>query len=85
MPQMDFTKIIEDIHLGDGVYASFDGWHLWLDLRSRPRTRTDLGKLTQQHICRIGLEPEVLDNLDEYRKAIEKAVQEIKDAHPDSD
>ena len=27
-------KIIEDLYLGDGVYASFDGYHITLDLRA---------------------------------------------------
>jgi hypothetical protein len=42
-------------YIGDGVYASFDGWHVFLDLR-------------KQDASRIGLEPHVLDALVEYRK-----------------
>lgn len=30
--------MIEDRYLGDGVYASFDGYQIWLDLRGQDRT-----------------------------------------------
>lgn len=30
------NEIIEDRYLGDGVYASFDGYHVNLDLRAQP-------------------------------------------------
>jgi len=39
-----------DIYLGDGVYASFDGYHVWLDLRC-------------QNASRIALDPTVLNSL----------------------
>lgn len=45
------TKIIEDQHLGDGVYASYDGYHIILDLRAQDST------------TRIALEPEVMSAL----------------------
>jgi hypothetical protein len=48
---------IEDTYLGDGVYASFDGYHIVLDLRA-------------QGTDRIALEPQVLEALDAYRKRI---------------
>jgi hypothetical protein len=44
-------------YLGDGVYASFDGWSIWLDLRAQGPER----------IC---LEPEVLANLIEFALAL---------------
>ena len=47
-----------DEYLGDGVYASTDGWHLWL------RTPREGG------IHEIALEPEVLARLDEYRRRL---------------
>jgi hypothetical protein len=50
-------KKIED-YLGDGVYATFDGYHLWLDLRGQDST------------TRIALEPAVLDALDRFRKRV---------------
>lgn len=53
---------IEDVHLGDGVYASFDGYHICLDLRA-------------QGDCKIALEPVVLAKLDEFRKHVGDAVE----------
>ncbi len=44
----------EDMYLGDGVYASFDGWHVVLDLRGQDST------------TRIAMEPEVYDALVRY-------------------
>jgi hypothetical protein len=58
------SKIIEDVYLGDGVYASYDGEYLWLDTRA------------QHPIHRIGLDPMVLKNLDTYLRAIRVAIQE---------
>jgi len=48
---------VQDTYLGDGVYASFDGYHIILDLRAQDGTR-------------ISLEPAVLDALDVFRKVI---------------
>lgn len=48
---------IPDEYLGDGVYASFDGYHIVLDLR-------------QQNASKIALEATVLDNLIKYRDGI---------------
>lgn len=47
--------MMEEIYLGDAVYASFDGWHIWL--------RTGDGQNQ-----RIALEPEVFQRLIAYRK-----------------
>lgn len=47
-----------DSYLGDGVYASFDGFCIWLDLRG------------QNSKTKIALEPEVLASLDRYRAEI---------------
>ena len=49
--------MMDDKYLGDGVYASFNGYHIVLDLRGQDNT------------TRIALEPSVLDSLFEYRKA----------------
>lgn len=49
---------IEDRYLGDGVYASFDGYHIQLDLRGQDNT------------TRIALEPGVLARLNEYASEI---------------
>ena len=46
-------------YLGDGVYASFDGYHIWLDLRAQPGPR--------DHVCKIALEPCVFDQLIQFR------------------
>ena len=46
---------IEPTYLGDGVYASFDGYHIWL-------------KTQQGH--QIALEPSVKDALDRYQAHI---------------
>ena len=45
---------IEDRYLGDGVYASYDGYHFVLDLRAQDST------------TRIALEPAVLNELARY-------------------
>lgn len=49
------TKL-EPVYLGDGLYASFDGFNIWL---------TGGGG-------RVALEPETLVKLDEYRRKIDK-------------
>lgn len=48
--------MIEDRYLGDGVYASWDGWSVALDLRAQDST------------TRILLEPEVMAALNEFVK-----------------
>jgi hypothetical protein len=48
-----------ETYLGDAVYASFDGFHIWL--------RTGDGNNQ-----RIALEPAVLRALDDYRKELAK-------------
>jgi len=60
------NKPIADRYLGDGVYASYDGCMVWLDLRGQDST------------TRIALEPEVLAALDEFRKAVVQAQKEEK-------
>lgn len=49
---------IEDTYLGDGVYASFDGYQIWLDLRGQDNT------------TRIALEPSVFGALMRFNAAI---------------
>lgn len=49
---------MEDQYLGDGVYASFDGWHIWLDTRA------------QIPVNKIALEPEVIAALFSYAKKL---------------
>ena len=45
-------------YLGDGVYATFDGYMIWLDLRGQDST------------TRIALEPPVLKALIDYRDRV---------------
>ena len=49
-------KKFPEMYLGDGVYASFDGHYIVLDLRAQDNT------------TRIAMEPFVLDALDSYRR-----------------
>lgn len=51
---------MEDKYLGDGVYASWDGFHIWLDLRGQDET------------TRIALEPAVLGQLVEYAEQVKQ-------------
>jgi hypothetical protein len=56
-----------DEYLGDGVYASYDGYHVWLDLRA-------------QDSSRIALDPAVLAAFDEYRRKIQSRLRKTKSA-----
>jgi len=47
-------------YLGDGVYASFDGYHIILDLRG------------QDNYTRIALEPAVMAALDAYAERMQR-------------
>ena len=49
-------------YLGDGVYATYDGHYILLDLRGQ--------QMPHQELVLIALEPEVLDSLDRFRKTI---------------
>ena len=49
---------IEDRYLGDGVYASWDGYHIVLDLRA------------QDSFTKIALDAAVLNALEQYRLEI---------------
>ena len=65
-------KIIEDDYLGDGVYASFDGYQILLDLRGQP------GCHSQSDICRIALDDHTFDALTRYRSRIQLALLAAK-------
>lgn len=52
----------KDAHLGDGVYASFDGYHVWLAVNDH-RNRV------------VALEPSVLDALFAYVKALNEHLE----------
>lgn len=55
--------MISDEYLGDGVYASFDGYHIVLDLRAQDST------------TRIALEPRVMRLLKEFEQRCLAAVE----------
>lgn len=61
------AKIISDRYLGDGVYASFDGYHIMLDTRA------------QSPVNRIALEPAVFDMLNQYRRYIQAAIESAQE------
>lgn len=60
---------IADVYLGDGVYASFDGFAIVLDLR---------GQAAVVPVTKIVLEPEVLAALWRYVAAIQGPVKEVQ-------
>ena len=55
---MDDAKVdpITSRYLGDGVYASWDGYHITLDLRGQDTT------------TRIALEPQVMQMLSQFKR-----------------
>ena len=55
--------MMEECYLGDGVYASYDGYHIVLDLRA-------------QDASRIALEPSVFDALVAYRERLTRPSRE---------
>ncbi|MHA1662244.1 MAG: hypothetical protein ACTSVR_03200 [Candidatus Thorarchaeota archaeon] len=57
-------------YLGDGVYATYDGYHVVLDLRAQV--------LPGQGMVKIALEPEVLTSLDRFRKQVDKLNEQNK-------
>ena len=63
-PDPDGSFTMPDRYLGDGVYASFDGYQIWLST-----VRED--GITH----RIALEPEVYDALHQYMQDIFVAAQ----------
>ena len=66
-------KLIDDRYLGDGVYASFDGYNIWLDTRG------------QSERDQIALEPAVLEQFDQYRRDIHTAIEAAQtDARTDA-
>lgn len=50
-------------YLGDGVYASYDGYHIWLDLRDQDDT------------TRIALEPSTLRELIKFKTDLPTILQ----------
>lgn len=58
-------RITKEVYLGDAVFASFDGWHIWL--------RTGDGNNQ-----RIALEPEVFAKLVQYKNELYSQQREKK-------
>lgn len=52
-----------ETYLGDGVYASFDGYHVWLDTRG------------QEPVNKIALEPYVLKELWSYVERLKQSAE----------
>ena len=51
-------------YLGDNVTASFDGFRYWLEVHSG------------DHYSRIGLAPQMLGELDQFRELVNERMQE---------
>ena len=60
--------MIEDRYLGDGVYASFDGFHIWVDTRM------------EMPINKIALDPHVVVQLVSYIEELRAKIKEEFDA-----
>lgn len=57
----------DDTYLGDGVYASYDGYQIWLDLRAQDST------------TRIALEPQTMAALRAYDDRINEMRADMLD------
>ena len=57
----------EERYIGDGVYATCDGYHIILDLRAQDKT------------TRIALEPAVFDALISYREDLFARADEARE------
>ena len=74
-------KLIPDRYLGDGVYASYDGYHILLDLRAEPPPVSILcSEFGLPAKTRIALDPPVLEMLDQYRREIQAAIERAQEA-----
>ena len=58
--ETDQEATIPNVYLGDGVYASFDGYYVWL-------------AANDHHNKVVALEPAVIENLIQYVDSINKA------------
>ena len=61
-----------DTYLGDGVYASFDGHQIWLDLRGQDST------------TRIALDPLTFNELLKFNERIQQARKDAQPPPPNS-
>ena len=71
MNRKDFIKKYTDkTYLGDGLFAQFDGYHFVLSTERYDRDpKWDI----------VGLEPDVFDNLIEFRKKVYKDAENLTD------
>ncbi len=67
---------MEDTYLGDGVYASFDGYQVWLDLRAQGFSFPTTPSGHQG----IALDETVLKALYEYVERIKASVQSANES-----
>ena len=58
----DKAPLVPDEYLGDGVYASFDGYHIWLAANHHENKV-------------IALEPQVFAALERYRYRVTEAMK----------
>jgi hypothetical protein len=66
--------VIDPEYLGDGVYATFDGYHIWLTTGSHEH---------DEATNRIALEPAVFEALLKYqRKLVEKLHPSVEQEDP---
>jgi hypothetical protein len=63
-------KLIPDTYLGDGIYASFDGYQIWLDTRA------------QDPVHKIALEPSTMEALDVFRRAVQERIEAAQTEKP---
>lgn len=61
---------VESRYIGDGVEASYDGYHIWL-------------KTVDGNNHQIALEPDVLKKLDQYRAYVAQALVAARKARDD--
>src|SRR5664279_3181844 len=70
---MPTPDMIKDVYLGDGVYASFDGFQIWLDTRA------------QEPVNRIALEPETYAALLAYAARVRELADQVAMCHTEVD
>lgn len=59
--------LVASVYLGDGLYAKYDGFQIWL--------HTERDGVTHS----VALEPEVLQAFDNYRMKINQLAEELKE------
>lgn len=57
-------QFMQDVYLGDGVYASFDGWQIWLAANHHDNKV-------------VAIEPQVFAMLFQYAKTVWPTLREV--------